>query len=275
MRVLLAAHLIVGVAPAAMYVVLLDTRYLPLMWALASVGLGQLMLLMLWVGMGTAGPVSRIVGSLFGSAYLAVWPIVWQMLVGWSDRIFSPLDTFVVFALAYWAAVLVLGGAFLLVCRLSDMRLIGSAEARASDSSSQYTVRQLLVLVTLAAVVLAASRLATSATQDPSEVSRQLTTVVNLFVLAAGAAWAALSPGRIGWRIIVVMLTAIGLVFVQARGAPAREWPDWLWQVFGFRLMILILPTLIVIGTLLVVRSCGYRLLRKTVQRSAATRLAT
>jgi hypothetical protein len=82
----------------------------------------------------------------------------------------------------------------------------------------------------------------------------------SFFVNTVCAAHAVLRPGGVRRNILLVLLISalVGLAVAFATGQSALGWS---WIVIGGA-AIGVVPTVVVISTLLVVRSCGYRLLR-------------
>src|SRR5688572_30628663 len=74
LKILVAVHLALGALPVLMAWVPADVHFLPLLWGLHSIGISQIMLLSLWVGVGTNPLRVRLLGTLAGIAYVTAWP---------------------------------------------------------------------------------------------------------------------------------------------------------------------------------------------------------
>ncbi len=266
LRWLLGVHLALAVVAGAGFVIRGDIRFLPVLWVANSVSFAQLVLLSFWAGMGTSKPVHRRLGTLFGVAYVGIWPILGQFLSPYAQ---TPTIGDVLFDLGSKGMTVVLfAGVFLLfrragteLCRVAD-----PAEAGTSGRL-QYSILHVLLIISVAAVVLGLVRSVRGPGHTPANAWRIAAGVaalvlVSMLVNLCCAAWAVLSPGRIGLRVSLVLLVAALLGVALCLGANMDQGPRWLFAPFivGFPLL-----TFIVIASLLVVRSCGYRLIAKTI----------
>jgi len=80
--------------------------------------------------------------------------------------------------------------------------------------------------------------------------------LINSFCVAI----ASLETGRVALPIFLVCVVA---VFLAAALAVATQWDKFGWWVFLGFVLAMSAPSVIAIASLLVVRSCGYRLIRK------------
>jgi hypothetical protein len=264
---LVAVHLAIGLIPAASCLVRPDLRFLPLLWAMSTLTLGQLMLLSFWAGMGTSKGSRRLLGSLLGVAYVAAWPVVGKSLSPYSPR--SPgIGAYLVMFSSQSAAVFLVAGVFFLIRRRStELRHLCGPESFPPPARFQYSILHLLLITSVVAVVLGLARGARPADTsvdvpltDWRIVALIALVIVTFLVNSLCAAWAALGIGRIRLRVALVLLVAAMLGF--ALSLAARH--DLLaWWLFAAMMLITVLPTAIVIVSLLVVRSCGYRLVPK------------
>ncbi len=101
-----------------------------------------------------------------------------------------------------------------------------------------------------------------------SETSRGI--LLNLLAVASfsidnvAATWAVLAPGRIRLRVAVVLVVALllGLSMAFANVGSIVQ-PDMRLWLLTAQSLVFVVPPLIVILSLLVVRSCGYRMVGK------------
>ena len=259
---LLAVHLIMGVAPVWMFQGSGSVAMLPVIWAIAALSLGQAMLLAFLVGMAPAGLAARIGGGLLGAAYLSLWQAMGETFgPGGSHQSFvaSYLRTLPMMA----GIVAIIAGMFLLIrLRGTTLRRLSPDELVGVSSKVRYSVHNLLLIMSVCAVVLA---LAKHLEQDVSATGLdgwQMAAEAALFLIifpinTACAAWAALKPTGVLLRTAFVAIVALflGAAMSLSAGQFGQAW--WLW---ASGMLIPLLSTAVVYLSLLVVRSCGYRL---------------
>ena len=236
---------------------------MPFIWALFSVSCGQLMLLSFWVGMGTSKTIWRLLGALLGCPYVAAAPFLYLILSPdfaaerMSDQLIG-VSLFCAFV------VLLLAGGFLLMRRwFCELRRIPDPAASAR-SRFQYSILHLLLFTSIVAVVVGLTRSARTAealhTTGWQAMAGNLLLLVGLLVNSLCAARAPLGTERIGLPVFLVCVVAI--LFGVAVGVALR-WDRSVWWVFPCTVLAVSLPTVIVVVSLLVVRSCGYRIIPK------------
>ena len=263
LRWLVVVHLVLAVVAGAGFMIRAEVRFLPLLWAACAVWLGQLMLLGFWAGMGTSKPVHRAFGTLFGVAYVGIWPIVGQVLSPYAQ---TPSIGGVLFDLGSKGMMVVLvAGVFLLFRRTgTELRHVADAADAGPPGRFQYSILHVLLIISVAAVVLGLVQSARGPGQTTPHawriVGRQALLFVSMLVNFFCAAWAVLGPGRTRLGVSLVLLVAALLGMALSLGANMDRGPRWLLVSF---ILIFLLATVIVIASLLVVRSCGYRLIRK------------
>ncbi len=267
-RLLLVVHLIVGIAPVGMFLIQYSNWMFPWMWALSALSIAQLMLLSFWAGMATTKGAIRLLGALCGTAYVTTWYEVAPLLSpNYSGLEQSFATSFLVEFSSDIAVVLLFAGAFMLIRRSgTKLRRLSLSESHATPARVQYSILNLLVILSISSVVFGLTRSArTAETSTAGFVDWQSLAGIGLMLIVflvnvVCAAWAALSPGGIRLRIVLVLFVAVllGIAFSVASGNDSGSW----W-IFVCASLIPVLSTAIVILTLLVVRSCGYRLLPK------------
>jgi hypothetical protein len=115
--------------------------------------------------------------------------------------------------------------------------------------------------MTFAAIVLGLTRMMRSARSVTEE--QVSFTILGLMVFVTNsfcAVRATLEAGRIGLPVFLVYVLA---VLLAAALGIAIQCDKFAWWVFLGCVLAMSVPTIIVILSLLVVRSCGYRLIRK------------
>jgi hypothetical protein len=151
------------------------------------------------------------------------------------------------------------GLGFLMVRRRVQLRWPISSRATTRDYV-RFSIRNLLLLTAHIALVLMFVHLARDDATPPSAGKWALATVLGIgifFGTTVLAALAALSAGRPAPRIAAATAIA-GLLGVAFSFALRHD--DIAWWLVPCGALITIVPTLIVAGSLLAVRSCGYRL---------------
>lgn len=281
LRWLVAIHLLLAATPLLSLIFTPSIQLLPLLWAVYAVPVGTLMTLSFWVGMGRQYFLGRLLIGLGGSAYVALWPLVVNMVQQARDPNAAPISWtmhYLSLAAPYAIVVILFGGMFM------AMRLrwtIGAeVDAGITCHRLQFSVLSLLVIMSSVAVALTlmtASRGNVDAT-GPAPHTWQLVATYVLgfgayFVNTTCAAHAALRPGPMVRNLLLVLLvsTLLGIALSIAARQDRSGW----WLVAGGS-FISIIPTMVVVSSLLVVRSCGYRLVRNSTATPVAplTRLA-
>ncbi|WP_425618775.1 hypothetical protein NA78x_002491 [Anatilimnocola sp. NA78] len=121
----------------------------------------------------------------------------------------------------------------------------------------QFTLKTMIGLTVTIAVVLALGRFLRETVGEGAGLVLIVAAISLIASLAVGLlVWGSLGPGRVGVRLptAFVGLAAVGLIFPYYFGGPSWRWAVW-------PSLILVVATY-VSATLLVIRSCGYRLVR-------------
>jgi len=269
LRQLVAVHLVLGLTPVTgILFPLHEASFLPIIVALFSIPLGQIMLLSFWVGMGTSKVVWRLLGGLLGSAYLAAPPILFSILLPGSTETRTAerpsLSLYVAVLVTFFGLVLAFGGEFWLMRRWhSELCRIHDPGASARPRFQFSILLHPLALTTAAAIGVGVTRNALSGTVSGMEepLALLLFLLVVFFIDSLWAAGAALGTEPFDLRVFLVCIAAILLGVALA--VAMRPEPSLWWLVFRCCVIATSVPTVIVIVSLLVVRSCGYRLIRK------------
>jgi hypothetical protein len=266
LRWLVASHILLATVPTAGPFLPPDNPYLPLLWALSSIPLGQMLVLSFWVGMGAGRITCRLIIALIGCVYLEAWPALGTALYQ------AVYDTpyygsgFGAGVAMSWMIVLVIAAVFLVVRRFSELRIAPDPSGMQSPTRVQYSILSILVLTAVVAVLLGLMRSARDEPGWPLVAAYALVFVVFLIDVLC-AVWAALSPGRMRWRVSLVFLVAslLGALISVILRLPSVAW----WLVPGWMLASVV-PVAVVIASLAVLRSCGYRMMSK-VRESLVT----
>ncbi len=138
-------------------------------------------------------------------------------------------------------------------CRI---RLQDSVLADRDCEAFQFSLRHLFALTLVAAVVFAVVRWASDAIEETSQVILLfgLLPLANVFLLLPLLGpWAALGARHPGWRcdavILFALVSAVGPVFIGKANS----------QTYWMLVCPAVLPSLVVLGSLRIARSIGYR----------------
>ena len=271
-RWLLVAHAILAAAPLLILGLNPSTVTAPLEWALGSFPLGSLMALSIWVGIGGTRLIWRALIGLGSISYLAIFPTIVDATmapagVSASEWTMMYLDT--VWQLAIMFALL--SGTLLLLGLRFQVARPTSGVAPVGEARFQFSMLQIMVGMSAVAVVLSSLRLARTASEHGSSKWEAVTLYAFLFVAffvnTACAVFATLGFGKVGRNIAMVLAIAV-LLGVATSIAMHNDLEDsW---ILGGTILIATMPTVIVLVSLLVVRSCDYRLVRRR-QRGEVT----
>lgn len=264
-RRLVATLLVLCAAPVLALLFPLNVYYMPLLWATSALPLGVIMTLSFWVGLGNRPPLARLLWGMLGAIYVAAWSVA-PNLIGYAlssdpNTLGSPQDYALGIA-PYFALVAVFGGMFMLIGRYWSLTQATGEDSK-SPSKSQFSVLNLLLLTTIVAVLMTLIRESrNSATSD--NILAMLVTAILAFSIffcnTACAAFAALMPTPIKRNCVLVLCISVlfGIAISLAAGHDRIGW----WFVASGPL-VSVMPTAVVLVSLLVVRSAGYRLVRK------------
>lgn len=263
---LIILHLLVGIAPLASFSLPNGTWTIEAGYALGSLTFAQLMLLSFWVGMSGDTGIVRAVGGLLGTAYIATWPVLAQYVSPhFVEHELPPITRELLVRFSSFAAfTLLFSGCFVLLRRKgTTLEHLSTFDAAVERPRVKYSVLHLLVLMSTCSLLLSLARIAQPTDQTDTEQSTL--SLVAIFILmmvvfainSICAAWASLSLNspwsRIGLTVGIAIL--LGISFGVATGHYSLSW-----RIFIPVCLIPVLSTAIVIVSLLVVRSCGYRL---------------
>jgi hypothetical protein len=272
----LAVHVVLAAAPLLSLALPLSLAFIPVTWALFGLPIGSLMTLSVWVGMGSARITWRLFGALVATAYvtlaLAMVSVAQMIYYTGSISVLECVTTYATVAAAYSVVVLLFGGMFGLVGRRFELLRVESEEVLPDREYFQFSLLHVLVIMSVVAVVLTLFRAsrhdmesATSGTFQWSATDSLAFTVFLLNTLCA--ACAALWPIGVKRNVGLVMVVAglLGLVLAFAMHNDQVTW----WLFVGGTFMAIV-PTATEVASLLYIRSCGYRLVRR-IRRGEVT----
>ena len=247
---LVVVHVVVGVTGA---VVLSGNRELQAPQALL-VGLlcGQISLLSIWVGFGPNRWYVRIGGLVAGVGYLTIFGGL--MSQDWSPRS-------LISGLAVWGSTFGLAAGLLLIARWFRVRINLTTDHTTASSRTQFSIRDLMLLTFVVACLFAIWRWVggNGAGQWPIPENWML---LGPFVLIGLIYVSLLGVKRPLPSCMILLAIAAGGEICHARwmSFPSEEFRT-LWTT------IAVTEAVILTISLLVVRSCGYRLVRLPSRR--------
>ena len=237
-----------GSLPASWHAVKFNTPFgleHILMMPFFALALCQALLLSLWGAFSQARPWMRLAGLVSGAIYLEA------LVPSHFRREFLGTSTITI----------VVTTSTLLLVRWLGLRLIRKDDydqsARQETEGLRFSIRGMMVLTAAVAVLCAVAR----ALQESPTRLFLLLLVWALCFVAVGlvSLWALLGdadPLRRG-PVVFVLSPALGAFFAFAANAHEAGWT--------YILLIMLLYPAALLGSLLVVRSCGYRLVRRVV----------
>jgi hypothetical protein len=258
-KLLVAGHLALGIAPVAMFLGA-DLRWMPVTWAAGGISFGQVILLAFWAGLGTSNATTRLLGTLAGTLYLAVWPAVGIAISEYTQD--SAIAVFAMYAVFFAAMLVMFWGVFLLVRRRFAVLRRFDDPSILTVGRFQFSILNVLLVTSIVAVVLGAMRLGAG---EDSTAWRPLAggllaigvEIANIVIVP----WATLARGPVLWRSMLALAVALAsgtaVSFTNVYKLPFAEWRMW---IFSTQALAFTVPPLVVLISLLVIRSCGYRL---------------
>ena len=262
LRVLVAIHLVAAVLPLVGLIHTNSIWLMPVIWGALSVLVGQLMLLAFWAGLGTSHWAWRLTGTIAGTGYVAFWgtsPTLLSLWIYSNSSGVQWLSHFGVILLQSGVLVLILGGVFSIMGRwFSHLEIAADTQEASPTSRYQFSIQNLLVITTVTAVFLAGRRGSNEAINSWHQSIATVLIVGAFMINAIYAVRGTLRSGPIRWRLFLVLVVAVllGTGIALISGIERVSW--WLGAFFALAMTV---PTLVVVASLLVVRSCGYRLI--------------
>lgn len=270
-RWLVAVHLVLAAAPLLILLVPTTNSYfmyfIPLMWVLISIPFGSMLTASIWIGLGKARWPWRLFFGLLACFYVAIWFDLYEPSTSSGSRHFADyLMNYLETVTGLCSMVLPAGCAFMIVARWFELK-VSDQSTPPAKSGIRFSLLQILLLMSAVAIVLSlmhAVRSSAGNEQRPESTAHEVADyaflIVIEFINSALAVGAALKPGKFVGRVAMVLLVSFVLGAAIALGMGQDEASWWL---FACSMLIAIVPTLVVVLSLLVVRSCGYRLVRR------------
>jgi hypothetical protein len=255
------ANAILAVAPLIWPLITLNTSTLPLLWIAFSLPMSGFMLLVFWIGLGNERVALRIIVLFGGCAYLAIWPTIAEFYAPGSIR-----EGFLGNFVPMFVVSVVLSGMFAASRRWLQLRKVENDKSLEMPRRMQFSIFHLLVLMAIVAVILSLSRAARDGASEVNDITSWHwwaaggLFVATFFTNTACAAYAALGVQAVMRKCLLVFFVAVLLGVALAFSLGQDRDSAWL---FAGGVLTMVIPTVIVLASLLWLRPCGYRLLRK------------
>lgn len=265
---LVAFHCVAVTSPALAVFVPMDVATLPILWALFAIAFGSILTLAVWIGMGAGRMLRRLLTGFLASAYFAIWLTLFDY--------FQPnrrphaaewVTNYVGGAALLSAVLLIFGGMFGLLGRRYQLTRSSTAVMSVGKSRFQFSVLHVLVLMSIVAIILSLTRFVRETIEtNADETVWNLIAVYSLaviiyFINIACAAFAALGVGsmkrNVALALIVSVLLGTSIAFTTRNDTTG-------WWLFVGSIATVIIPMLVQLLSLIVVRSCGYRIVRRS-----------
>jgi hypothetical protein len=210
----------------------------------------QSSLLALWAVMSRSARWLRIIGLIGGSLYLA-------FLLRWAIDEGEAIPATLMMTVVVTCALLVVRQRKVVFRRVS-------AQKGKERSGLQFTIKGLMTFTLAVAVLITGAKQLREAGGPKADVFIVGLWVACFAVTSLASIWATLGLESPYARSIaaVIMSTMLGWCF--AYGVT----PDWDFSIFFYVMLIMFLQTALLVCSLLVVRSCGYRLVRHDPRQS-------
>jgi hypothetical protein len=259
---LVIAHLVLAMVPVTLGLVTLGKYSLPYLWAVSSVPFAQIMLLAMWIGLGTGKPFHKLATAALSAIYISFWHALGTNLLGGESRL---VEIFLRDCIQMLAILAVLSGVMYCLRRwlgqiqhFADLELLDAAE------QTRYSLLTALGMTTAGSLFMALFSISMEKGESESStvvVAHILLIMMTLCLLLVSSIWAALAPGIVRYRSATAAVLAILLgvtLAVSAGHTPAQGG----WWMLAAATLIVVVPAAIVCGSLLFLRGGGYRLVR-------------
>jgi len=265
MAALVLAHVLLSATPLLAGALPYYPRSEFLGFVFSAFSIGSLMLLAFWLGMGGGEFFLRLL--LVGLAVLTVafWQLFPEIVLGRSQIGGWATLEFYAYLVAMWGLFAGLVAVAFLIARIW---LIVVRPLRPDDLSRRswikFSMLHLLAAMSLCAVIFPLIRVARSESQGAGGLLAMTLALgigySALFANTLAAAYAALGRKPLAPRIAVSFVAAIALGLMVSFATGHDEYG---WRMILSEQLIFVVSTAVIVGSLLVVRSCGYRLMRR------------
>jgi hypothetical protein len=259
---LIIVHLIIATLPVTLGLVTFSQYSLPYIWAVSSVPFAQIMLLAIWIGIGQSKLLNKVVTALLGVAYISFW---FGIGTSFLDSESLRLEDFVRNSMQI-LAILAVVSLVIFGLRRWLGRIYHYVDPKLLDASAQtrYSLFTALGLTTAGAFCMALFRISTDLDDIESSyatIAHIILIMTTLALMSVSIIWAALAPGPVRYRItaIAVLVVLLGASLAVSAGHTPEQGG---WLMLAAATVIVVVPAMIVCGSLLFLRAGGYRLVK-------------
>ncbi len=270
LKTILVVHAVLAIAPFGIRFVPPHVSALPVIWALASITLSQLMLLAIYLGMFADRTRNRLGFVAVGIVYLGACQVISQQAMDASTPIVSIAGAYLGYVGMDAGILFVITGVLACTRRVTgSVRRMREIPPNPVNTRPQYSLLALLLVLSLAALVMGLVRSSRMA-DEPSNAAAMVVqyvlfaTVFSTNIVAT--VWATLGIGSVPRKLTAVV--AVSVILGLSLGVGARHDAIGWWLLAWSSLMTLI-PTAIIASTLLSLRPLGFRLTRLAADGSA------
>jgi hypothetical protein len=223
---LVVAHLVIAMVPTTMGFVTFSQYSLPYLWAVSSVPFAQIMLLAMWIGLGTGKPFHKLATAALSAIYISFWHALGTKLLGGESRLAEILlrDGMQMLAiLAVLSEVM-----FCLRRWLGQFQHFVDPQPLDASAQTRYSLFTALGMSTAGSLFMALFSSSMEKCESESStavVAHILLIMATLCLLLVSSIWAALAPGMVRYRIaaIAVLAALLGIsLAVSAGHTPAQ-----------------------------------------------------
>ena len=263
LKTILLVHAFLALAPLGIRFVPPHVSALPVIWALASITMSQLMLLSIYLGMFAGRTRNKLGVVTVGIMYLGICQVIGQEGLDAGTPVVSIAGAYLRFVGMDAGILVILTGVLACARRATgSVRRMRVVPPNPADTRPQYSLLTLLLVLSLAALVMGLVR-STRMADGPSDAAAMVVqyvffaTVFGINIVAT--VWSTLGVGSVPRKLAVVV--AVSAILGLSLGVGARHDTIGWWLLASSSLMTLI-PTAIIASTLLSLRPLGFRLTR-------------
>ncbi len=269
-RWLVGTHLVLAAAPLLGLLLQFSMQTLPVLWALIALPFGAVMTLSVWAGLGRTRLLWRVAIGLAATLYISLWPFVYEAVSARDSADVAIYRNASEWIIGYMEAVgpfcvllFLFGGIFMLVRLRYTLEILGPGSTPSPSGRVQFSMLHIMVAMSTIAIVLSLLRATRHARGEESTwdwLVMNAFMLVIFFINTACAAFAALGSSTVKRNVCLVFFVSI-LLGIAVATAMHQDQTNW-WLFTG-SMTLAVIPTTVVLASLLVVRSCGFRLVRR------------
>jgi len=262
-KIIFLVHFVLALAPIGMRFAPPNVSALPVIWALASVNVAQLMLLSIYVAIFAGDTRYRLLVATLGVIYIGICQVIGQLGMDSGTPLISLGGAYLRYVGADAGIFVVLTGVLVRARKaVGSIRRVRVIPPRPVATRPQFSLLTILLVLSMTALVMGLVRSSRMA-DEPGHTIAYVVQYV-LFAIVFGTnivatVWATLGTGSIPGKLTIVF--AVSGILGLSIGVSARHDTIGWWLLASSPLLTLI-PTVIVALTLLSLRPLGFRLTR-------------